>query len=385
MLVLIPGFGVLWWLGLYLLNRRRWLAGVSSLMLAAWLALRIIAPDAATTPRFSATALLLAGVGGWLIDLWRQRRSGWILSGFIVLLFALGAGVALMMTSNWAVLLIVIAALGGGRIIIALDARERGEAWVPDLLRSLDFSVFAALIFGGQIALVMAFVTGATFTLVVLLLSVIATAIASQVYADALQAVGERIAYATFPHLRAEQQDLRITARSLVRLEPAVDWSSIDADEFSKLVRRAISDLGNLPRLVSSPLIHLPAIDQRLARPDGTAEPLERAAELKALLTERIETLKPRDNGTDFGTSDEWRHFNALYFPYVMGLKPYSRRADHEHLEDATAHQALDWLRTYVPERTLRNWQTAAAAVIAHDLRAHCVVESTDTYAMKST
>ena len=73
--------------------------------------------------------------------------------------------------------------------------------------------------------------------------------------------------------------------------------------------------------------------------------------------------------GGDFGTSDEWRHYNALYFPYVAGLKPYSSRATHDHL-DADARAALDWFRTAVPERTLHNWQNAAAKLIAQDLRA---------------
>ena len=69
-----------------------------------------------------------------------------------------------------------------------------------------------------------------------------------------------------------------------------------------------------------------------------------------------------------FGTTDAWRHYNALYFPYVKGIRPYRRRVDTEHL-DTPSRQALDWFRTEVPLRTLYNWQTAAARLIARDLR----------------
>jgi hypothetical protein len=106
--------------------------------------------------------------------------------------------------------------------------------------------------------------------------------------------------------------------------------------------------------------------------PDNT---LERAAELKALLCESIERLKPREsNGVGFGATDAWRHYNALYFPYVVGMKPYrSRYVDEAALANgdlnADTRAALEWFRVSVPERTLHNWQTAAARLVAQDLR----------------
>ena len=95
---------------------------------------------------------------------------------------------------------------------------------------------------------------------------------------------------------------------------------------------------------------------------------MERAAELKLLLAESIECLKPRDGGS-FGTSDEWRYYNAVYFPYACGLKPYSRR-NYTTPADPTTKAALNWFRTQIPERTLYNWQTSATRLIAQDLRA---------------
>jgi hypothetical protein len=108
-------------------------------------------------------------------------------------------------------------------------------------------------------------------------------------------------------------------------------------------------------------------IDRRLADRGVADNTLERAAELKKVLSESIELLKPRD-GNEYGTSDAWRHYNALYYPYVAGLKPYSLRADYPAL-DPPAQITLDWFQTKVPERTLYNWQNAASKLVAQDIR----------------
>ncbi|HNO86328.1 MAG TPA: hypothetical protein PKM54_16950, partial [Anaerolineales bacterium] len=69
------------------------------------------------------------------------------------------------------------------------------------------------------------------------------------------------------------------------------------------------------------------------------------------------------------GTTDEWRYSNAVYFPYVLGLNPYPRRADLDSL-DEESRAALDWFQTSVPERTLHNWQNTAAKLISDDIKA---------------
>jgi hypothetical protein len=124
--------------------------------------------------------------------------------------------------------------------------------------------------------------------------------------------------------------------------------------------------LGDLPHLAASPLTRLPIIEKRLEARGANDNALERAAELKTLLTESITRLKPRGK-VEFGTSDEWRHYNALYFPYISGLRPYSQRTDHAGLKSIEKN-ALDWFRVNVPERTLYNWQAAAAKLVAEDL-----------------
>ncbi|MGH3583854.1 MAG: hypothetical protein ACRDUB_19860, partial [Mycobacterium sp.] len=96
-------------------------------------------------------------------------------------------------------------------------------------------------------------------------------------------------------------------------------------------------------------------------------QPLERANELRALLADRIAALKPRD-GAGFGVTEQWRHYNSLYFPYVVGVRAYAQNATAAGL-DPVARQAWQWFVTEVPQRSLHNWQNAAARVIAADLR----------------
>lgn len=254
-----------------------------------------------------------------------------------------------------------------GLVIALLDAFDEGESLLPDIARSFDASLLFVLLFGGPVALTMALGTGVSFSMLVLLLVSISAAIASQTLADPLQSKLDALAFAAFPQLRQARAELRTTASILPRVDPSLEPAALDDAEFARLTRRALSNLGNLPRLATSPLTQLPLVRQRLAHRRAADDTLERAAELKQLLVEQIGLLKPPGDAA-FGTSDAWRYYNALYFPYVVGLKPYSRRADHDGL-DAAARQALDWFRAVVPERTLYNWQTAGARLIAQNLR----------------
>lgn len=312
--------------------------------------------------------------------LWRARWAGGPRNAIGVLLaatlfFALGTGLLLLrlapLPPPWlglSLLAIGVDLIALGVAVAALDAFAQGEALLPDFVRSFDVCCLAATLFGGQVALAMALGPGVTFPLLALLLTTIATAIAAQVFADRLAAALDRLAFARFPRLRKARGELRAAASALPREDPALDLDALDEAEFARLTRRALGHFGDLPRLAASPLTSLPAIDRRLAGRGARDDALERAGELKALLAESVARLKPRARG-DFGTSGEWRHYNALYFPYVAGLKPYSRRAEHNGLDPA-ARAALDWFRTSVPERTLYNWQAAAAKLVAQDLRA---------------
>lgn len=288
----------------------------------------------------------------------------------VTLFFTLSMGLLLVPLSGlprlWAALLVGVDIVGLGLVIARFDAFDQGEALLPDMLRSFDAALLSALVFGGQVALVAALTTGPTASLLALLLAVIATAIALPTFADSLGALLDRAALGRLPQVRTARAELRAEVAALPRANPALDPATLDEAEFARLTRRALSHFGDLPRLSASPLTQLPLITRRLCDRNAPDDALERAAELKAALAESVARLKPRVGG-DFGTSDEWRHYNALHWPYIVGLKPYSLRAD-SRPADPAARDALEWLRSSVPERTLYNWQNAAAKLVAHDL-----------------
>lgn len=307
---------------------------------------------------------------GWSVRLVPKGRP---LGVLLVMTIFFGLGIALLaIPLDWLPRALVLFLVGGDLVLLGvgiavLDAFEEGENLLRDCLRAFDVALFAALLFGGMVALTIILGTGPTFAMLALLLATVATAIALQTFNDQFQSALDRIAFARVPHLRRARTSLRATASALPRVNESLDLETLDDAEFVRLTRRALSHFGDLPRLATSPLTRLPLVEARLQQRGVQGDTLERAAELKALLAETIARFKPRDAG-DFGTSDEWRYYNALYFPYVAGLKPYSRRADHNG-RDPTAQAALEWFRTNVPERTLHNWQNAAAKLVAQDLR----------------
>jgi hypothetical protein len=254
-----------------------------------------------------------------------------------------------------------------GLVIALLDAFDEGETLLPHFLRSLLASILAVILFGGAVALTMAWSTGLTFAMLGLLFITLTVAILTQTFADPIQTFLDNVTFGAFPRLRRARADLRNLASVLPRVNESLKLEKLDDEEFTRLTRRALSHMGNLPRMASNPLTRLPVIDKRLAERNADDNTLERAAELKRLLAESIARLKPPSKG-EFGASEEWRFYNALYFPYVIGLRPYSRRIEHDGLDPAS-QEALAWFRTYIPERTLYNWQNAAAKLVAQDLR----------------
>jgi hypothetical protein len=250
--------------------------------------------------------------------------------------------------------------------IAGFDAFEEGETLLADITRSFVAALLTALLFGIQVLLAI-LAGGITFAMLALLLATIAAAITLTIFANPLQSVIDQLVFAQSPWLRRARDDARAAVSALPRLDAEFSLLHIEADEFARLTRRALSHYGDLPRLAANPLTRLPQIEQRLVQRGTPNEILEPASELKALLVESVMRLKPRGQG-DFGTSDEWRHYNALYFPYIAGLKPYSRRAPRDRL-DPSAQLALEWFQASVPERTLYNWQNAAAKLVAQELR----------------
>jgi len=289
------------------------------------------------------------------------------------LFFALGNAILVIplgLVPSWLALASTgfdVALLG---IAVAIgDAFEEGQALRADMLRSFAATAVVAVLFGGQLLIGLA-VSGQETALTVLLFTSLGIAIAINVLADPLAGLLDRLAFSRSPDLRADRAALRRTEAALP-LRSANPLDGVDDDTFARLTRRALGHYGDLSKLVASPLTALPLIDERLAARGAPDQPLERANELKALLADRIARLKPRDGG-DFGTTEQWRHYNSLYFPYVVGVRAYAQNATAAGL-DPVARQAWQWFVTEVPQRSLHNWQNAAARLIAADLRGNLV------------
>jgi hypothetical protein len=266
--------------------------------------------------------------------------------------------------------------LGLGVAVALWDAFDEGQALRADMLRSFTGTGAIATLLGGQMLVAIALTrqqTTAQTALTILLFTSLAMASAVQVLADPLAGLLDRMVFSRSPMLRADRETLRRTQSALpLRLADPLD--DFDDDTFARLTRRALGHYGDLSKLVANPLTALPVIDERLAARGAPDQPLERAIELKALLADRIAALKPRDCG-DFGTTEQWRYYNSLYFPYVVGVRAYAQNATAAGL-DPTARQAWQWFVTEVPQRSLHNWQNAAARLIAADLRGRVAVSS---------
>ena len=274
---------------------------------------------------------------------------------------------------------IALAATGFDILLLGLavawwDAFDEGQALRAGMLRSFLGTATVASVFGGQLLVALSLQSGSSPTaLTVLLFTTVAVAIAITVLADPLAGLLDRVAFSRSPALRAERATLRGTQAALPLRSPN-PLDALDEDSFARLTRRALSHYGDLAKLVASPLIGLPVIDERLAARGAPDQPLERANELRTLLAEHITRLKPRDDAA-FGTTEQWRYYNALYFPYVVGVRAYAQNATAAGL-DPVARQAWQWLVTEVPQRSLHNWQNAAARLIAAELRSPAAIGS---------
>jgi hypothetical protein len=321
-------------------------------------------------------------LGAMAVALRRPRRPRRAVGLAVVatLFFALGNAILIIplgLVPSWLALASTsFDVLSLGVAVALWDAFDEGQALRADMLRSFAGSVVVAVLFGGQVLIGLTLTRtepAAQTALTVLLFSILAIALAVQVLADPLAGVLDRLAFSKSPALQADRAALRHTGAALP-LRSVDPLDDVDDETFARLTRRALGHYGDLTKLVASPLTALPVIDERLAARGAPDHPVERANELKAVLADGIGRLKPRDGG-DFGTTEQWRYYNSLYFPYVVGVRAYAQNATASGL-DPTARQAWQWLVTEVPQRSLHNWQNAAARLIAADLRGRVGVPS---------
>jgi hypothetical protein len=385
-------FGFALWLGLYLIgrnpkDRRLLLAGAGLVAYAAALALDILSTYASRASLvldflrwqrlflflpalcwLGLLIVLLADDGRWYTRLQRHPRPAAVIISATIF-FALGMSL-LLFPFPWLPRSLVVLAIGADLLVLGLtigvlDAFDEGEMLLPHFLRSLLAAGFLTLLFAGPIILAMLLTGGMTLAWLLLLLWMITTAVVIQSFAGVFQTLLDRLAFFNNFWLQQAQYRLRQNAEANLRADQSFNPKRLSEEEFVRLTRRALSHLDNLPRLATSPLTRLPLVET--AANSVTVGPLERAAVLRNLLIESIERLRP-DGDIAFGTTGAWRHYNALYYPYVLGLKLYSRRSAHNSL-DETTQSAVEWFSAQVPQRTLHNWQNEAAQLIARDLR----------------
>jgi hypothetical protein len=427
--IAVPAFALTWWLACYLVGRDPgrpvlWRAAGAltsyAVAVAAWTA----APDSAVAQiLLCVPALVWAGTAvGLLPDELPERRQidrGWLvlsavflvtvaalpaegrlvslapLLGGLVLLWRFGDQVRPRMlpaaVSAAAVLygLGMVALLGPvdlgtpgpilaamaldllllGYLVAVADAVDSGERLLPDLRRSAVGAVVAALFIGGPAALTM--LAGVSRPVVVLQFVLVAAVMTYAGLAGPARRGLDRLAFVHDDRLRLDRAALLLLAEALPRRRERHHLIALTEPEFHRLTKRALDNFGDLGRLLRSPLIDLPTVDRRLTG-RGAEKPLARAIELRAVLQESVARLKPPGL---FGTTDEWRYYNALHFCCVRGLRPYDRRPQTDGL-DRDARRALEWFRRYVPRRRMREWQAEGARLVAERLWAELI--STD-------
>ncbi|HET6532572.1 MAG TPA: hypothetical protein VFH03_18445 [Actinoplanes sp.] len=420
--IAVPAFALTWWLAAYLIGRdlRRpvlWRAAGALAAYAVAVAAWTVDPDgAAARILLCVPALVWAGVAVGLLpdevpDRRRLDRGALIVSAaflvIVVLLPAAGRPVALAPLAGGLVLLwrfsdrvvprmlpaavtaaaalyalglmvvlvpvdlgapaLVLAAMGVdllvlGYLVAVADAVDAGERLLPDLRRSAVSGLAAALVTGGLATLTMLAAPGHRAVLILQFLLVAAVMSYAGLVGPARRGL-DRIAFPHDDRLRLDRAALMLLAEALPRRRERHHLLTVSEDEFRRLTLRALDNFGDLGRLLRSPLIDLPTVDRRLTG-QGAEKPMARAIELRAVLQESVARLKP--DGL-FGTTEEWRHYNALYYCCVIGIRPYDRQLNSKGL-DRDSRRAYDWFRRYVPRRTLRQWQREGATLVADRL-----------------
>lgn len=354
--MLIVTYALALWLGLYLMRLGTVDAGLGLVVYAVGLVLLDVPGWWLFTAVLPTVCWAIAVRRIWGHVRRTKRRERWLLlTASIFLALSLGAVLLPMLPRDVALVALGVDLLLVGYAVAVLDADNSGEMFLPAAVRSLAAAGVVALIFGAQVGFVM-IIEGPLPGLRLLLIEVVGLSVALTVFAAPLNNAIDRLLLPA--NVGKARQTLRNVGEALPQADEAAALMRMDEATFTKHTRRALSNLNRYDKLVTSPLMRLPML--------RCEAPLERAAELRALLVSRIEQLRPRPDG--YGVTDEWRYYNALYYPYVVGMRPYSRRFVLDDADDET-RAVLAWFQGQVPERTLYNWQNAAAAVIAQDLR----------------
>jgi hypothetical protein len=418
--IAVPAFALTWWAACYLIGRdparpALWRAAAALITYAVGVAVWTVAPGTTAQILLCVPALLWAGTAVALLpESLPERRQidlGWLVLAvlFLIMVIALPAAGRLVVLApligglvllgrfrdqvapsmlpaalataaflygcGLVVLLLpidvgapglVLAAVGVdllmlGFLVAVADALDAGERLRPDLIRAWTAALAGTVLAGVPVVLTMlaaerSVVTVLQFVLIAVAMTVIGLS-------DPIRHGLDRLAFLHDERLRDDRSALQLLAAALPRHRERHRLIVTGEEDFLRFTRRALDHYGDLGRLMRSPLTDLPAVDRRLT---GRAieQPLARAMELRAVLQESVDRLRPPGPAS---TTDDWRHYNALYYCSVLGLRPYERRPRTDGLDRET-RRTVDWIRRYVPRRRLRRWQDEASALVARHL-----------------
>lgn len=152
---------------------------------------------------------------------------------------------------------------------------------------------------------------------------------------------------------------------------------ALDLKTFKAQVRRALSSLKTPPRLAESPLLTMPFVEQQLQEQGLSDNRLNRVTALRSVLITQIEGLQPEPGVHEASTSDSWRFYNVLYYPYVRELSRKGALAEANRLRQERQRRGqpkpgetelvLQWLAD-IDEDTFYKWQRRASDMIATTL-----------------
>ncbi|WP_203780104.1 hypothetical protein [Paractinoplanes rishiriensis] len=336
-----------------------------------WLVLSVVFLAVVIALPSAGRLVALAPLLGGLVLLWRFRDQVQppvlpLALTVVAVLYAVALAVVLLPVDVGGPDL-VLAAMGVdllmlGFLVAVADALEVGERLRPHLIRAVLAAVAVTVPIGAAAVLTIVAVPDRRDVLL-LQFGVVATAMTGLALAGRVRRILDTVAFRSDERLHQDRAALLLLADALPRHRQRHRLITTDRDDFLRFTRQALDNYDNLGRLMRSPLTDLPAVDRRLGAL-AAEQPLARALELRAVLAESVDRLRPAGK---FDTSDEWRHYSALYFCVILGLDPYERRPRTEGLE-RDARLAVDWMRRNVSRPTLRRWQSEAAAIVSRRL-----------------
>jgi hypothetical protein len=203
----------------------------------------------------------------------------------IGLFFTLSTGL-LVLPLDWFPRTWMIVALGLDLFLLGIaitlwDAFDEGEAIRSHIIRSFVASFYYAGALAALVILAIAIDGDLSLGKLITLVSVIAFGILTQTFSNQIQNLLDRLTLAKESIVNDQRHILRQTADTLPLLS-TLEPAEVDEETFTRLTRRAISHLGDLPKLSASPLINMIPMS-------ASANPLERAHALKSMLTESIQ------------------------------------------------------------------------------------------------